>query len=721
MAAMSLRQAAPRGLGKHCHCCRQKRPIGQLIPCGASAGEGGAKHGPWCHRCIATRLHQSPHFIAAASAAARDGSWKCPRCYDACPCNKCDQRRSKLGKSMGDALEMWGSERDYVVEDVDVGRQLDELQVEQDAASDDDEEPHTDDDEQKPCMTLDAGACASPVSAPITLRGPATPGTGVGRGRPACTSVLTSIDSPGDSFQDDPELYEGALGLCKILDDSSSPHVPKFSLTPKSHEACTVVTPASAIIDWGAPLSPQSRRKRSRVVAERRQLLRADERLAPFVTDGTISNKKHLHPPVHIPTYLQQDGSIHAIAHDNRLPLHPIQQQQVAGKEEAVSPSEATSQEQADKPWAVTEGDVEKPEDDGGHNGGQGQPQREVTPASRQTVEELTGSTSSRDDASTGSSRGDASAGLTSGIELGGEAGQEESGDCFKDGGCHRNEGSEEGSESSLEALQGTVPGEDFTRYAFLPGSAGKSHRVSSPSGMKAKAEASLAAAKASAEFGGWRALGHHQGLKVGRPRTMQRAAKGAPSKVQLQINATGDEAKLAEKRKRKAKDLGLTPAEVVKRRKNVVDATWVPPVSPFGLIQEKLYREPWRLLVACMLLNKTAGQQMYLVIWELFELCPTPEAAVAARTEDIGAIIYRLGLQNKRAHMIQQFSADYIRDDWTEITQLHGIGKYAADSHAIFCEGRWREVTPDDHMLDKYWTWLHQTQGQGYGFSTDI
>lgn len=37
----------------------------------------------------------------------------------------------------------------------------------------------------------------------------------------------------------------------------------------------------------------------------------------------------------------------------------------------------------------------------------------------------------------------------------------------------------------------------------------------------------------------------------------------------------------------------------------------WVPPRSTFGLIQEKLYSNPWRLLIACMLLNKTAGKQV--------------------------------------------------------------------------------------------------------------
>ena len=47
----------------------------------------------------------------------------------------------------------------------------------------------------------------------------------------------------------------------------------------------------------------------------------------------------------------------------------------------------------------------------------------------------------------------------------------------------------------------------------------------------------------------------------------------------------------------------------------------------------------------------------------------------------------------------------------------LSGCCRYASDAHAIFCEGRWREVSPQDHMLVKYWKWLHETGGAGMGF----
>jgi methyl-CpG-binding domain protein 4 len=55
-----------------------------------------------------------------------------------------------------------------------------------------------------------------------------------------------------------------------------------------------------------------------------------------------------------------------------------------------------------------------------------------------------------------------------------------------------------------------------------------------------------------------------------------------------------------------------------------------------------------------------------------------------------------------------------------TPLDTVHGIGKYAGDAHAIFCEGRWQEVVPHDHMLNKYWEWMWETQGQGAAFKRE-
>ncbi len=60
-------------------------------------------------------------------------------------------------------------------------------------------------------------------------------------------------------------------------------------------------------------------------------------------------------------------------------------------------------------------------------------------------------------------------------------------------------------------------------------------------------------------------------------------------------------------------------------------------------------------LLIVCVLL------QVRNVIWRLFELCPSPEAAVAADVAAIQDIIYPLGLFRKRAIAVQRFSQDYL------------------------------------------------------------
>ncbi|PSC75056.1 methyl-binding domain 4 [Micractinium conductrix] len=144
----------------------------------------------------------------------------------------------------------------------------------------------------------------------------------------------------------------------------------------------------------------------------------------------------------------------------------------------------------------------------------------------------------------------------------------------------------------------------------------------------------------------------------------------------------------------------------------------WEPPVSPYGLLEEELYDDPWKLLVACMLLNKTSGAQVRKVIWELFSLCPTPAAAIAADVQQVQNLIQPLGLFRKRALAIQQLSHEYLYKVWRDPTELYGIGKYAADAYLMFSRGRWREVQPDDKDLKRYHEWLESTGGLGTGLT---
>jgi len=144
--------------------------------------------------------------------------------------------------------------------------------------------------------------------------------------------------------------------------------------------------------------------------------------------------------------------------------------------------------------------------------------------------------------------------------------------------------------------------------------------------------------------------------------------------------------------------------------------ALWEPPVSPYGLLEEELFNDPWKLLVACMLLNKTTATQVRGVIWDLFKMFPTPEAALAADASHIRELIKPLGMFRRRALAIQRLSEDYLKRDWREATELYGVGPYGSDAYRIFCRGEWREVEPEDKDLKRYKDWLERNGGLGTG-----
>nr|XP_043623979.1 methyl-CpG-binding domain protein 4-like isoform X2 [Erigeron canadensis] len=141
--------------------------------------------------------------------------------------------------------------------------------------------------------------------------------------------------------------------------------------------------------------------------------------------------------------------------------------------------------------------------------------------------------------------------------------------------------------------------------------------------------------------------------------------------------------------------------------KKKTPDITWKPPRSDYNLIQEDHIHDPWRVMALCILLNKTQGLQVKRAISDFFSLCPDAKTAAQVPEKMIRKVITPLGLQKIRARTVSIYSKQYIEDNWTHVTQLFGIGKYAADAYAIFVTGHWNRVRPKDHMLVKYWNFL--------------
>jgi methyl-CpG-binding domain protein 4 len=89
------------------------------------------------------------------------------------------------------------------------------------------------------------------------------------------------------------------------------------------------------------------------------------------------------------------------------------------------------------------------------------------------------------------------------------------------------------------------------------------------------------------------------------------------------------------------------------------------------------------------------------------FKRYPDAQTAFSADPEKMAKYLAPLGLQRVKVNRIQRFSKAYVEEEWTYITELCGVGKYAADAYAIFCAGRATEVVPADHKLVDYWKYV--------------
>ncbi|XP_075430775.1 methyl-CpG-binding domain protein 4 isoform X2 [Ascaphus truei] len=161
---------------------------------------------------------------------------------------------------------------------------------------------------------------------------------------------------------------------------------------------------------------------------------------------------------------------------------------------------------------------------------------------------------------------------------------------------------------------------------------------------------------------------------------------------------------------------------EALEPPKRKVFSKWTPPRSPFNLVQETLFHDSWKLLIATIFLNKTSGKMAIPALWEFLEKYPTPEVARATEWKEMSELLKPLGLHELRAKAIVRFSDEYLTKKWRYPIELHGIGKYGNDSYRIFCVNEWKEVRarsdlrvtqvhPEDHKLNKYHTWLWESQ----------
>ena len=138
----------------------------------------------------------------------------------------------------------------------------------------------------------------------------------------------------------------------------------------------------------------------------------------------------------------------------------------------------------------------------------------------------------------------------------------------------------------------------------------------------------------------------------------------------------------------------------------------WQPPRSPYPMMQEDMWPDVWRILVACILHNQTRRKQVDGVYEKMYDCYPTAQSMAAAEQSDLASIIQPLGFQNRRSASLIRFSKEYTTKDWKSPRELHGCGKYAEDCYRVFCLGDWSNVQTTDGSLSRYLDWLHDQHG---------
>ncbi|TVY36305.1 Methyl-CpG-binding domain protein [Lachnellula subtilissima] len=162
----------------------------------------------------------------------------------------------------------------------------------------------------------------------------------------------------------------------------------------------------------------------------------------------------------------------------------------------------------------------------------------------------------------------------------------------------------------------------------------------------------------------------------------------------------------------KKEDDDDNSPQDSPKKRSpgGLISCIPFPPLaSPtFGLIQEKLANDPFRLLIAVTFLIRTHGKHAIPVFYSLMSQYPTPESLIDANTEDIVSIIRHLGLQNQRAATYQTYAKIWLEDPPTKGRRYAVRGYPTKDAGRDIKKG---EILSDDDIRSA-WEIGHMTQG---------
>jgi methyl-CpG-binding domain protein 4 len=121
-------------------------------------------------------------------------------------------------------------------------------------------------------------------------------------------------------------------------------------------------------------------------------------------------------------------------------------------------------------------------------------------------------------------------------------------------------------------------------------------------------------------------------------------------------------------------------------------------------LLETHYLNDPWKMIVACILLNRTKRIQVDRVIEPLFNRWPSSKEMAAADLESLKELLRPLGFQTRRSTALKKFSAAYmslLTVNENTAADLPYVGAYALDAYKLFILNQ-VHLAPEDKDLRK-------------------
>jgi len=129
-------------------------------------------------------------------------------------------------------------------------------------------------------------------------------------------------------------------------------------------------------------------------------------------------------------------------------------------------------------------------------------------------------------------------------------------------------------------------------------------------------------------------------------------------------------------------------------------------------LLQLRYLDDPWKVLVCCVLLNRTQRAQVDRMIDQLFDDYPSADVMAHAKLSDLYRLLKPLGFNRTRAERLVALAELYVKSKKRErlltreeVSALPGIGAYGLDCYRLLVLGD-TDLDPGDKELKRWARW---------------